>query len=159
MPEHLVLLWKQPQNIQPFFLRCFSTIDVGSHSSPTHLVTQVFLWRLSVIQVSSVQSVSNHCAIIHCMCSKAHCSRSCQFSSEVCGFHIATRRWNPSRKSAIRIADLLMVKSITSASCLNDIWRPSLDVHMNSTSSSTWAYMRIEGWPLRFFGVAFIIVV
>lgn len=166
---------KQPQNIHPRFLWCFSTIQVGSHSSPALLVTQVLVCLPSVIHVSFVPRIEYHCSCVQFTCSRAHFSWITRFRLVIEGFLITSRWWKPSFIKPARtaffptpksssIAHQLASKPQTNfrdhlpwASCSYESRLFRDDMHTYSMRSSICAWVRTGGRPDRLVGVAGVV--
>lgn len=82
---------KQPQYIQPPLPGSRGIMHIRSNSWCGRLVTQIFLWRVSLTQVSSLHSIDSHCSFVQLRCSCAQASLRSLFFSEIGGFRRAQR--------------------------------------------------------------------
>ena len=149
IPGPFPLPEKQPQNIQPCFRWCSSTMQSGFHSSPVRRVTYCLLWAPPVIQVSAVQRILLHCSRVQLRCSCAQARRVTRSFSEIGGFIRATRLRKPRRQSVRLITQELYRPS---KHCVDSSRNPILlffrEAQTNSTSSCSCCSESARGRPV-----------
>ena len=152
--DSFVVPLKQAQNIQPVWLCHLSTIQIGSNSSFLRTLTHI-LWCIpSLIQVSSVHNIVNHCSGDQLRCSWAKASHSCLFSSDIGGLVRAIHLWKPARLRADVIDHSVAFGQVhieySRGNCAQERRRLWREAHTKMMSSWSWSSLIKGGRSKRF---------